>query len=173
MKAVISLLLVALLTGTPAVADPVPTFSTTVTPTITTDAYAAGDAIGGEMEFVNVCAISGRSAEIREVIVTDKNPEGLDLGIVFFSGPTTTPSVDNAGLDIADGDLVMAPFEIPLTVHKAYVDNGTTESGAVSYNVNCTASRSVYARLVARHASGTLQYSANGDISVTVKGFKN
>jgi hypothetical protein len=75
-----------------------------VTPTITAGAYSAADAVGGLLEFENVCTSYSNSGELVKAIVTDKAKQNALLHLALFSR-AFTPTADNAPFAVSDADL--------------------------------------------------------------------
>lgn len=76
-----------------------------VTPTISTSAYASGDVVGGLMTFSNAARISGGSGIIQSILVLDKTQaQRAAMDLLFFDRSVTVAS-DNAAVAMSDGDM--------------------------------------------------------------------
>lgn len=76
-----------------------------VTPTISTSAYASGDVIGGQMTFANAVRKSGGSGIIQSICVQDVNPSiRAAMDLVFFDR-SVTMAADNAVWNVSDADM--------------------------------------------------------------------
>ena len=79
------------------------TMADEVTPTIDTNAYTAGDVVGGLLTF-DVCAAGG-GGTIRHAWITDVHSEGADLTLYLFNATPTSIADDAAfaaAITIAD-----------------------------------------------------------------------
>lgn len=80
-------------------------FSVSVTPTVGTAGYVAGDSIGGILSFTSASYISGRPIRIENVSIIDKSHQTLACTLQFF---TSTPSggtyTDGSALVYGSGD---------------------------------------------------------------------
>lgn len=74
------------------------------TPTITAGGYSASDAVGGLLEFEDVCTAYSNSGEIVRIICRDNAKQSADTILVLFR-ETFTPTADNAGFALSDADL--------------------------------------------------------------------
>lgn len=107
----------------------------TVTPTISTGAYTAGDAVGG-LQTLSGAGRSGiGSGLIQNIAIDDLDSESADIDIVVFtSNPTATTVTDNAALDINDADLSKVICVISITSDALFADNATSSLR----NVGCS-----------------------------------
>ena len=87
-------------------------------------AYAAGDAIGGLLEFPNAARIVGGGGTITKVVIIDKDGELAPIDLVLFDR-TFTPTANNAPLDPSDPDLnnCIGYIDIAVTDYVDFVDN--------------------------------------------------
>lgn len=134
-----------------------------VTPTVSTTAYTAGDAVGGAMTFTNSARWAAGTGAVRGVIVTNQAKTGTPMDLILatssLSGTTVT---DNAVLDIADADMARIFARIPLIDWCQLNDN---EFCAVndSWDFYLTSDANIYGALVTRNA---MTLAATTDIVV-------
>ena len=76
----------------------------TVTPTVDTAIYAAGDALGGLLEFEDARTAFGRSGQICGALLKDNHKLDQLIYLVLFDR-TFTPTADQAAFDPSDADL--------------------------------------------------------------------
>lgn len=95
------------------------------TPTISTTAYAAGDAIGGLLTFSNAARSSGGSCRIDAVQIVDKAQQYADINLVLFDRSITAPT-DNAAFDPTDAELANVVGVVPIGggFYYGFNDNG-------------------------------------------------
>jgi hypothetical protein len=161
----LGLILTAILTPVIAFADtPIITFARTisVTPTINTAAYTAGDAVGGLQTLSGAGRFGVHTGVIHSVVVTDLSDQSADLDIIIFSSnPSGTTVTNNSALDIADADLSKVVCVIQVTSHASFADNGVS----FAHGTNCvfeSADGVLYAAVVARD---TPTYAAASDLT--------
>lgn len=135
-----------------------------VTPTIDTNIYASGDALGGLQTISGAGRVGIGSGIIHAVVVTDLDKEGADIDVIVFSGnPSATTVTNNAALDVDDADLVKIVCVIQVTSDSAFSDNGVS----FAHGNNCVfradvATGTLYAIAVAR---GTPTYASASDLT--------
>lgn len=164
-------LVLTLLVSTAAYAQS--TFFVTATPTISTSAYADGDALGDKLTFTAALQSSTATGYVISIMVTDLAGTTEDIDLVLFrTDPAATTFTDNAALDIADADLskVMAVVNFGSANRFAFNDNGVkyVASLAIPVEGKTTASalsRTFYGALVSR---GTPTFAGTSDVSVTL-----
>jgi len=77
-----------------------------VDPSISTLAYASGDAIGALHNFAVDNIVDYPGIVIRNVILCDKNKQNADIDIIFFwMNPLSSTWTDQIAVNIADADL--------------------------------------------------------------------
>ena len=141
----------------------------TVTPTITAGAYSANDAVGGQMEFVDICTASSNIAKLKNVVITDKGAQDAKLYLVLFSEDFTA-TADNAEFDPSDSDLlnVVAVIEIAATDYFDFKDNSVaikTISGSPAVEL-VEGGTSLYGQLMVETSTPT--YTSTSDLQVTL-----
>ena len=98
--------------------------TSTVTPTITAGAYSANDAVGGKMEFEDICTPYSNETKLKAVVITDKGAQAAKLYLVLFSEDFTA-TTDNAEFDPSDSDLLnmVGVVTIATTDYADFKDN--------------------------------------------------
>lgn len=144
----------------------------TVTPTLSTGAYAANDALGSAM-FVNLGAFrDDGGVRLEDAVLTDAAGQTVALDVIVMrSQPATTVFIDNAQANFADAAVSAVLGAIPITAAHAFTANGAMR--AVDCNMvigfeNAAADDfGVWVGLVTR---GTPTYGANvADLNVNLK----
>jgi len=135
------------------------------TPTISTSAYAAKDAVGGLLTFSNAARASGGSVLIAAVQVVDRDQERANLELALFDRSITAPT-DNAVFDPTDTELTYCVGVLPLYGGDYYDFN---DNSLLHYNnvgipavLNGT---DLFGVLIARGAN---TYGTTGDLTVTL-----
>lgn len=95
------------------------------TPTISTTAYASGDAVGGLLTFSNAARSSGGSIRLESIQVVDKAQQYAELVLVLFDR-SITPPTDNAAFDPTDAELSNVIGVVPIGggFYSGFSDNG-------------------------------------------------
>ena len=135
------------------------------TPTISTSAYTAKDAVGGLLTFANAVRASGGSCRIEAVQLVDKDQEMANMDLVLFDRTFTAPT-DNAVFDPTDAELAncIGVISIGAGFYADFNDNAV----AVVNNVGleCVLNGTdLFGALVAR---GAPTYTSTSDITVTL-----
>ena len=163
----INLLIATILFAGTASADTVIMTSTKtidVTPTIDTNIYASGDALGGLQTLTDAAREGTYSGVIHSVVVTDLASQGADIDVIIFSAnPSGTTFTNNATLDIADADLVKVICVIQVTNDATFADNGASYAHGNNcvFSMQGTLSTTLYAAAVVR---GTPTYASASDL---------
>jgi hypothetical protein len=90
------------------------TIRISVTPTISTSAYASGDCIGGLMNFSAAVRKSGGSGIIQSILVIDKTQaQRAAMDLLFFDRSVTWAG-DNAAVAMSDADMANCLGVIPI-----------------------------------------------------------
>ncbi len=85
-----------------------------VTPTISTSAYASGDCIGGLQTLSNAARISGGSGIIQSILVLDKTQaQRAAMDLLFFDRSVTVAG-DNAAVAMSDADMAYCLGVVPI-----------------------------------------------------------
>lgn len=82
------------------------------TPTVSTTAYAAKDAVGGLMTFANAARSSGGTCRLEAVQVVDKSQQQGPMDLILFDRSITAPT-DNAAFDPTDAELLNVVGVVP------------------------------------------------------------
>jgi hypothetical protein len=80
----------------------------TVTPTIDTAVYAAGDRLGSVMTLTSAAIGNGRTGTLAGALFTDDANSVLDIDVAFFQNTPTLVNADNGVYDITDANLATA-----------------------------------------------------------------
>lgn len=100
-------------------------------PTIQTDAYVAGDAIGSQaFELEEVFTSPGSVSYLKNMVVYDQDDEKAAISFYFFNqDPTGTTVTDGAALDVADADLdkIVARAIVVAGDYESFADNAVGE----------------------------------------------
>lgn len=133
---------------------------------ISTSAYAAGDAMGGELLFSVATRYAGGAAQLLRVQVTDKTTNAADLELHLFSDPLAGTFTDNAPFDPTDADLAnyLGTVVIAAADWKLYADNAVADVAADRPFVPLATSN-LYGYLVIRSVE---TYVSSSDIAVIV-----
>lgn len=95
-----------------------------VTPVITAAAvYHVGDAVGGKLEFEDVCTPYANFGEIAAAMVHDNDGDNANLFLSLFT-KDFTPSADHAAFSVSDADLANCIVVIEFT-NADYIDYAT------------------------------------------------
>jgi len=132
-------------------------------PTISTSVYAAGDAIGGLLEWTDAVRVSGGSAILQSVTIVDKDSERAAMDLVLFDATFTAPT-DNAAFDPTDAELAGVVGVVPIYSgdYSAFSDNAVAHRSGLGMPL-VLAGTSLFGALVAR---STPTYTATTDLSV-------
>ncbi len=107
--------------------------SWTVSAAITTDtnAYAAGDCVGGLLTLTNALDPAFKTGSTLNAIISDLDRQAADFDVVVFdANPSATTFTNNVALDIADADLAKIAAVIQVTTTVNFVDNEVVFSTA-------------------------------------------
>lgn len=136
-----------------------------VTPTISTSAYAAKDNIGGILEFTNLARSSGGACFLENVQIVDKAQQMRDVDLVLFDRTITAPT-DNAVFDPTDTELgyVLGWIGVGPGHYADFSDNAVADV-AIGKRVVLNGT-SLFGVLVARTLPPT--YVSTSDLVVTI-----
>jgi hypothetical protein len=90
------------------------------TPVITAGAYSAADAVGGKLEFENVCSVYKNTGAIVQAHIKDNAKQDALLYLVLFDRDFTA-TADNAPMTISDADLLNVVMVLEFAVAD-YID---------------------------------------------------
>ena len=126
-----------------------------------TDAYTAGDLIGGKLTLSSAYPSAAQEPYLHSITVQDLDSQAAELDFIFFDAdPAATTFTNNAALDIADADLpkIIGFATLTASDYCAFADNSVGTVG--NLGIVCKpAGSTLYAAIVAR---GTPTYSASG-----------
>lgn len=146
----------------------------TLTPTISTGAYAVGDQLGDLQELSSAMDDSSGTGELLSISVHDKQAQSMALDVLLFNDLPTVSSTDNVSLDISDSEMaskclgsvrVAAADYITLAASSmATVKNIKLQLNAVK-SANNTTGRSLWAIL---RSAGTSTFGSTSDLVVKI-----
>ena len=133
------------------------------TPTITTSAYVAADAVGGKLTFANAARVSAGKGIVNTVTVIDNDKENAVLRLWLFNQDFTATG-DADAFDPSDADLANCSGVVPIETADYYSanDNSVACVRGVGLQYQLTGT-SLYAQL---QAPGTPTFSASTDLTV-------
>jgi hypothetical protein len=143
------------------------TIRLTAAPVCDTNAYAAGDLIGGKLTLTPAVRLPGFGGIITRITIADKAKQNAAIDVVFFvANPTGTTFTDQAAFAIADADLLNAfHVQILATDYASYSDNSEATVNNLGAAFRLSSGSALYAALVSR---GTPTYAAAGDLQLAV-----
>lgn len=143
----------------------------TVTPTISSgSAYESLDAVGGKMEFEDVCSSYSRTGRINRVTITDKGKQNAKLYLILFKEDFTA-TADNAAFDPSDSDLLNIVDIVLVNSWVSFNDNsvGQVNLSQVKMCIPFELSEgetSLYGQLMVETSTPT--YTSTSDLQVTI-----
>lgn len=138
-----------------------------VTPVISTTAYAAKDAVGGLMTFASAARSAGAAFRLDSVVVVDKGQQMANLDLLLFDRTITAPT-DNAVFAPSDTELGYVVAAIPIG-KGAFADLSTNSVGTVPVGQLLVPNGTdLFGVLVARD---TPTYTSVGDLVVILNGY--
>jgi hypothetical protein len=127
----------------------------TVTPTISTTAYAANDVVGGKLTLANAVRVAGGTSILQSVRVMDRANQKAALQIVFFDAdPTNATLTNDTQVDLSAGSHGDFPKIAELVVVAA-ADYVTIDNSGTDYAI---AALPALARPI-KAATGTTLYA--------------
>lgn len=142
-----------------------------VSPTISTSAYTAGDNVGGAMTLSDAARIDGGTCVIESIAIVDKDSEEAVFDFHFFSdAPSAT---DNAAFDPTDTQLVdhylgtvygVGDSDVDSqSVYSTFSDNSVCSKRNIGLVLECaTDSRAIYCVVTTQ---GTPTYTSTSDLN--------
>lgn len=144
--------------------------SISLTPTISTTAYAAKDVVGGKLTLANAVRVSGGIAILQSVFVLDRANQKAAISILLFDAdPTASTLTNDAEANIVSADIPKLIRRIDIaasdyvTTDHAGTDFATAEIAALSKLVKAASGTSLYAVVI---TSGTPSYGVNDALTV-------
>lgn len=138
----------------------------TVAPAVTAGAYAANDAVGGQMEFAQAASAYRSYGTIKRIIITDMSCQDMECDVfIYKSAPTVI--ADNAPFDPADADmlLLVGVIEIAAADWVTGLDNQGVNKDVDLEFVLDSLDTSLFAQI---RVVDTPTFAAVDDISVTL-----
>lgn len=138
----------------------------TVTPTVDTSAYAAGDVLQATTLTLTGACKTGKTAIIQDVVIPDLAAQTANLEAIFFNSAIASFGAINAAFDPADADL-LAYFQAAVLVdtHSSFNDSSVNYAKNAGRVVRCDTNGDLYLVLVARAAA---TFAAATDLKVRV-----
>lgn len=135
------------------------------TPTVSTGAYSAKDAVGGLLTFASAARIANGQGIVNTLTIIDDDSEAAGLELWLYDR-TFTATADNAAFDPTDADNENLVGVVPISTADYYAaaDNSVASVRGVGLEYACgSAGTTLYGQL---KATGTPTYTATTDISV-------
>ena len=143
-------------------------FRISLTPTITAGIYAAGDALGGRLEFAAAAREAAAGGTITKVVIVDEAQQLAPVDLVLFD-QAFTATADNAPFDPTDADLAncIGYIDVAATDYADFTDNSVAAKASglrmpFDYVLDGTV---LYGQLVVRD---TPTYVAIDDLTVMI-----
>lgn len=131
---------------------------------VNTDAYAAGDLLGGKLTLSGAFPTGPKEPYWINVTIQDLTKQNATIDVILFdSNPSATTFTNNAALDIADADLPKIIGFAQVSDYTSFADNSVGIATGLSIAAKPLAGADLYACLVSR---GTPTYAAN-ELSVS------
>lgn len=141
-----------------------------VTPTITVDtnAYAAGDCIGGKLTLTNAMRVSGGTGVLSGLVLLDRANQKPALEIfIFEADPSAATATNNAAFVFSTDDLkVIAKVVVAAADWTTINSKATAELANLNRFVAAAGSANLYAVIV---ATGTPTFAASTNLQVRFK----
>ena len=136
------------------------------TPTIDTNIFASGDAIGSLLTLERFRP--SRTGVVQSITISDLGKQDSAIDVVFFkSNPSATTFTNNATLDIADADItkICGVVSIAASDYADFNDNSVATKLNAGLVIQLSGSDTLYAALVSR---GTPTYTSTTDLTVQI-----
>ena len=141
----------------------------TLTPTISTGAYAAGDVMGALLTASDVARGAGKSIIVDNIRLIDRDQEMKPIDVILFKDSTgLTIAADNGVYDPADADLdlILDVISITPSDYSNFNDNSIATRRNIGGRYILTGD-DLYVLLVIRFAA---TYTATSDIKLIISG---
>lgn len=135
--------------------------------TVDTNAYAAGDCIGGLQTIECARIVKPSDKVVHSVVVSDAAAQSAALSIIFFKkNPAASTFTNNAALTIADADLkeIVGVVSVLGTDYTAFASNSAACVTAIGLPIDADVNN-LYFTI---RCDGTPTYSAVTDLQVTI-----
>ncbi len=135
-----------------------------ITPTINTVQFTAGDAVGGKQTLTNAVRVSGGKAILESLTVVDQGNQKADLTILFFESDPAAATITNNAAFVFSTDIT----KVVGKVNVAAADYETINSKAVAcikaigLEMKGNATANLYAAVV---TTGTPTYVGTTDLN--------
>lgn len=133
-----------------------------LTPTISTSAYTAADAVGGLLTFADATAKAGHTGVIQSVTIIDEAKQSAGLELALFD-TTFTPTADNATFAPSDAVILTCIGIIPITTYYDFSVNSVGMAENIGLAFKTSGSANLFGQLLTR---GTPTYAATNDLTV-------
>lgn len=140
----------------------------TVTPTISTSAYADGDQLGGVLTLTNAMDDIRDTGAVLSVTVIDKAKQNDPLDILIFDQSPTVASSDNAILDITDAEMAdkfLGRIQVTADDYSELSACSVASVNGIGLFIASRGSKNLYAILQSR---GTPTYTSTSDLIVKI-----
>lgn len=137
--------------------------SPSVTPTISTSAYATGYALGPQLSFTSAARTAGGSLTVLKATLSDASDQSAGIDLVLFNAQPAT-STDHTAYSLSSTDITKVAGVIPFA--QSYTSYGSTSVAVVSkldLPILLTSGTTLYGQLV---VWGTPTYASTSAISV-------
>lgn len=121
------------------------------TPTCSTSAYTAGDAIGGLLTLANAARVSGGSGYVQGLSLMCKTPALLPIIELVLFNQTFTAIADNAAFNPSDADMANCIGVIPISQWSDYSLNSIASRFGLAFPFLLTGT-SLFGQMVTRSA---------------------
>lgn len=135
-----------------------------VTPTIDTNAYTSGDAVGGKQTITSAMRESGGKAVLESITVQDKGNQKAALTILFFDADPTAATITNNAAFVFSTDISKVVGRVNITA----ADYETIDSKAIAcvkaigLEMKASGSANLFAAVV---TTGTPTYVSASDLT--------
>lgn len=139
---------------------------TSSTPTISTSAYTAGDAVGSVISITSAAKATGGGVRIDSVTVIDKDAESPEFDLLFFSDSIAAVT-DNVAFDPSDADLAKCRggVQILSTDWSVLTDNAVASLIDVNHTIPVLVGTTLYMVVVIRSAD---TFTSTSDLTFVV-----
>jgi hypothetical protein len=140
----------------------------TVTPTISTSAYADGDQLGDVLTLTNAMDDIRDTGAVLSVSVIDKAKQNAAFDILFFDQNPTVSSSDNAALNIADAEMAakfLGRIKVATGDYSELSASSVASVNGIGLFIASSGSKNLFAILQSR---GTPTYTSTSDLVIKI-----
>ena len=140
-----------------------------VSPTVDTDAYTAGDIVGGIQTITSAAAISGGSGVITGLTLIDMSMQNVEYDIIVFQqNPSNGTYTDDLAIDVhdTDADFIIGTFTVSPGHYVSFTDNSVATLNNINLPFTTVGTANLFAIAVTR---GTPTYAAATDVQLRFK----